>query len=187
MLQFINDYIVFIITFIIGLTGNLMLNIVSPKIKQENLDNFILIKYLNALFRTEFLVSIFILLAKLSNILFDSRKAQLALAFILTIVIAQALIISIAQDFVTLPEEDAKNIKGKKEMYKNITFASPLFITWFVTTLILSVSVYIISFYTIKTIAATLSLCFITFILELFLGIDLINKLNKVQQNNLLK
>lgn len=188
MLQILNEYIVFIVFFFIGLSGLLISPLILSKIDNTtSLSNLMLKKLVCCLLKTTFYLDIIMVLFKISGTMFTEIYAQIAIMFLINISFSELLIMSIVNDLKHLTEEDAEKYSIKQKEFKKASLISPLFIFWMFLTIFLGISTYIVSLVTIKTIAATVALSFIIFVLNLFVGIDLIHSLNKILDKNTMK
>jgi hypothetical protein len=177
-MEILNEYIVFISYFLGGILFFIMSVFCFMKANLKQYDNYLCQHMFYLSYRIMFIISIAGAIFKLSGTMFPEKILQAGVLGMISIVAIKFFTYSYFLEDEPISQEEITEYK-LRDYYKKINLFSPLFIIWFVFSLLLSICVYISCFYLFGKIVPTVATTFVVFIIDLFLGIELINRINK--------
>lgn len=181
MFEILDKYIVFIIAELCGIILAVSINIFINSVKTKGLDTFFATRLLSVLSRVTAVFTPILFLFRITGSLFDSRYVQLGFMLMFYVVLTEVLTVSVLN---TIQKADDYDIDyyGVRDDYKYITMKSPLMIVWMLFTVAITVGSYICAFFYFGKISATIATAFTIFVLNMFFGIEFLNRVNKEQQ-----
>lgn len=177
-MEILNEYIVFIAFLIAGIAMIFITSIAFLKANMKQYDNYLSQHMLTLTYRIFIIEAIVGAIFKLSGTMFSEKILQVGFLGMIGIVVVKFFTYQFFLEDELITQEEISEYQ-LRDHYKKVTLFSPLFIIWFTYALLLSVSVYISTFFFFGKIIPTIATTFVVFIIDLFLGIELINRVNK--------
>lgn len=178
-MEILNSYATFLLFLIVGIIMYFLTPFLFIKIDMKKLDNYLAKQMLHLTSLVFILCAIVGALFRLSGTMFDSRILQAGFFTVISIIPVEYYIYRTILSLIDLSAEEINDYKLEGNIEKMGMF-SILFILWIIYTLFFAMGSYICAFFYFEKISATVATSFIIFILNLFIGIDVINKVNKV-------